>query len=651
MKLNRRDFLKLSGGSAVGLTLLDVPAVDTAGDRAQQIPLKNKIGDKLTICPYCSVGCGIRVAVEDGKVVNAEGDPDNPINQGALCSKGNAIVQIANSDRRLKKVLYRAPGTSQWEEKDWNWALEQIAQRVKRTRDANWVSKDKDGYLVNRTDAIASLGGSAQNNEECYLITKMSRALGLVWLEHEARLCHSSTVAALGEAFGRGAMTNHWNDLANSDCIMIIGSNAAQQHPIAFQWVTKAIDKGATLIVVDPRFTQSAAKAHIYAPMRSGTDVAFIGGMIKYVLDNMETSPQDFNMEYVREYTNASILVNPNYSFRDGLFSGYDATKRSFDKSTWQYQLDEKGIPRRDSSLKDPQSVFQLLRRHYSRYDADTVSRTTGTPKETFLKVCQAFAATGKRGKVGTIMYSMGTTQHTNGSQMIRAYSILQLLLGNIGLAGGGINAMRGESNVQGSTDQAILFHLLPGYLKAPQNVNDSLAKYLTVNTPVSKDPMSVNWWQNYPKYFVSLLKAWWGNAATKENEFAYQYLPKSSTNNSWIAIFEAMDIGTIKGLLIWGMNPAVSSPDLNVCRRALGKLDWMVVADLWETETATFWKRPGVNPADIKTEVFLLPAAASMEKEGSLSNSGRLVQWRYRCSEPPGEAKSDLEMVNQLLL
>ncbi len=652
MKLSRRDFIKLSGGGISSLALLDLAGLDyPVWQLPQAIPLKKRIGEKTTICPYCAVGCGLVVASEGGKITNIGGDPDHPVNMGTRCSKGNALMQVATSERRLKKVLYRAPGANGWEEKDWEWALEQITRRIKDTRDKNWIARDTDGYLVNRVEALASLGGSAQNNEECYLITKAMRSLGLVFLEHEARLCHSSTVTALGESFGRGAMTNNWNDIANSDCVMIIGSNAAEQHPIAFKWVTKAVENGAKLISVDPRFTRTSANAHIYAPLRSGTDVAFIGGMIKYVLDDMESQPEKYNMDYIREYTNASYLIHSGYRFQDGLFGGYDPAKRSYDKATWQYQVDELGIPRKDKTLKNPEAVFQLVKKHYSRYDVDTVCGITGTPKDIYLQVCRTFAATGAPGKVGTIMYSMGATQHTNAVQMIRAYSILQLLLGNIGLAGGGINAMRGESNVQGSTDQALLFHILPGYLKPAQNVQDNLEKYLKANTPVSKDPLSVNWWQNYPKYFISLQKAWWGNAATRENEFAFNFQPKISANYSWIALFEAMNTGTVKGLLVWGMNPAVSSPNLNICRRAMGKLDWMVVVDLWETETATFWKRPGVSPDDIKTEVFLLPTAASMEKEGSVSNSSRWAQWRYKCCEPPGEARSDLDILNQIML
>jgi len=448
-------------------------------------------------------------------------------------------------------------------------------------------------------------------------------------------------------------MTNHWVDIGNADVILIMGSNAAENHPISFHWVTEAMNKGAKLIHVDPRYTRTSARANIWAPMRSGTDIAFLGGMIKYIVEDIEKNPQNYNMEYLREYTNAGWLINPGYAFKDGIFSGYDASSRAYsNKSSWQYQLDDKGIPKQDKTLKDPNCAFQLLKKHYSRYDLDTVSRTTGTPKDSLLKVYQTFASSGRPDRAGTIMYAMGTTQHTVGSQNVRAYSVIQLLLANVGIAGGGINALRGESNVQGATDHAILFHLLPGYLPMITTAHPTLTKYIELTTPVSKDPKSGNWWKHRPKYMVSLLKAWYGNAATKDNEFGYQWLPKiqAGVNYSHIPLFEAMEKGTIKGLMAWGQNPAVTSPNSNAVRKALGMLDWLVAADLWQTETATFWKRPGVDPKSIKTEVFMLPACASYEKEGSVANSGRWAQWRYKAIDPPRDAEDDLWMVVQLM-
>jgi len=369
-----------------------------------------------------------------------------------------------------------------------------------------------------------------------------------------------------------------------------------------------------------------------------------MGGIINYVLQNGL-----YNKDYIVDHTNASFLVNPGFGFEDGLFSGYDNKKRQYDKKSWQYQVDEKGIPKIDKTLKNPDSVFQLLKKHFSRYTLEKVSGTTGTPSELIVKIAKTYGATGQNGKSGTIMYAMGTTQHTVGTQNIRTYAILQLLLGNMGVAGGGINALRGESNVQGSTDHAILFHILPGYLKTPRSENQTLDQYLEAWTPKSNDPRSANWWQHTPKYMVSLLKAFWGDKANKGNEFCYQYLPKVEANYSHISLFEAMYDGVTRGLICMGQNPAVSGPNVYKERKALQKLDWLVGVDLWETETAAFWDDPDVNSKEIKTEVFMLPAAASMEKEGSITNSGRWSQWRYMAVHPPGDAKSDLWILDRL--
>ena len=457
-------------------------------------------------------------------------------------------------------------------------------------------------------------------------------------------------------------MTNHWIDIRNADRIMIIGSNAAENHPISFKWVTKAIERGAKLISVDPRFTRTSSKAHIYAQLRSGTDIAFINGMINYVLNDMDDNPENYNMEYVREYTTASFLIDPGFKMPgdlDGVFSGYDSNKRKYDKSTWKYQLDEKGLPKKDKTLKSPNCVFQLLKKHVARYTPEQVCNITGTAKDVYAKVCKMFAESGKPGMAGTIMYAMGTTQHTYGTQNIRGYAILQLLLGNMGVAGGGINALRGESNVQGSTDHCILFHILPGYLKTPDEKDDSVDTYSKrYYEGKNKDSKSADWWSNARKYIVSLLKAWYGPKATKDNDFAFAYLPKREVGKDYshISLFEAMYDGDIKGMICMGQNPAVGGPNCSKERKAMERLDWLVCADLWSTETANFWRRPVANdsaervdPKQIKTEVFLLPAAGSVEKEGSITNSGRWSQWRYAAVRPPGQAKSDLWMFNEL--
>jgi formate dehydrogenase major subunit len=428
--------------------------------------------------------------------------------------------------------------------------------------------------------------------------------------------------------------------------------------------VTKAIEEnGATLISIDPRFTRSSAKADIYARMRSGTDIAFFGGMIRWVLYDIVLHPELYNMTYITEYTNMSFLVNPDFKIaadNDGKFSGFvpgdDPNFGKYDKATWSFQKDANGVVLKDKTLKDPNCVFQLLRRQFERYDPDAVCAVTGTDKGTFLKICETYARrTGAVGRSGTIMYAMGTTQHTHGTQNIRAYAILQLLLGNIGVAGGGINALRGESNVQGSTDHCLLWHILPGYLTPPDAAQPALQDHLDAKLAgfATADPKSASWWLNYPKYYVSLLKSWYGDNATAANDFGYEWLPKLNpgTNYSHIALFEAMERGEIKGLICWGQNPAVGGPNSFAERRALHNLEFLVSVDLWETETCAFWQEPGLNPAEIQTAVFVLPAAASYEKDGSVVNSGRWSQWRWKAVDPPGEATPDLEIVTELML
>jgi formate dehydrogenase major subunit len=467
---------------------------------------------------------------------------------------------------------------------------------------------------------------------------------------------------SFAESFGRGAMTQPWNDATHSDCILVIGSNPAANHPLAFRYFTEAKLKGAKLIVLDPRVSQTAAKADLYAHFRSGTDIALIGGMIRYVIEDIESHTEKYNLAYITEYTNAPYLVNPDFKGPgelDGLFSGYagginetDVSKKKYDKSTWTFQLDDQGNIKIDKTLKDPKCVFQLLKKHFARYTPEKVSSITGTPKDTFLEICRTFAATGQKYKAGLLTFSIASCQHTHGCQNVTAYSILQLLLGNIGVSGGGINALRGIASVGGSVDMALHPYVFPG-TPQPQDTDTRLDEYLERVTPTTNDPKSLNWVSNLPKYFVSLLKAWYRDAANKDNMFGYHYLPKYNKNKDYtmMAYAEAMEHGIVKGLLCWGQNWAVSGPNANAIRMAMDKLDWMVATEIFPTETTDFWHRPGVNPAEINTEVFLLPALSSLEKEGSLSSSHRWIQWRWKVADGPGVAKSELWMVNKLAL
>ena len=454
-------------------------------------------------------------------------------------------------------------------------------------------------------------------------------------------------MASLGPTFGRGAMTNHWNDLANSDCILIVGANPAENHPISFKYVTAAKDKGAKLIVADPRFTRSASKADLYIRLRPGSDIALFNCLSNYTIDN-----NLFHKDYVVNYTNASFIIKPGFAFPDGLFSGFDKEKKAYDYCHLGLRDGRPGeSPDRSHPAKPPVRLPVAESGILSRYTPELAESVTGVPKEKILEMAKTFCATGQPGKAGTIMYAMGATQHSTGVQVIRSYSILQLLLGNMGLPGGGINALRGENNVQGSTDMALLFNMVPGYMAIP-----SAATHPTLKDYLDKETPKASFWINKPKFFVSLLKAFWGDAATPENNFAYDYLPKigkgyEGGGYSWIPLFQTMYKGGIKGMLVWGMNPAVSSSNLNQTYAALANLDWLAAFDLWETDTSVFWKRPGANTKDIKTEVFLFPAADSLEKEGSASNSGRWIQWRYQAVKPHGDAKSDLWYANRLAL
>jgi formate dehydrogenase major subunit len=475
-------------------------------------------------------------------------------------------------------------------------------------------------------------------------------------------------------------MTNHWIDIRNADCVLIIGSNAAENHPICMKYVLEAQDRGAKVIHVDPRYSRTSSKADVFVRIRTGTDIAFMGGMILHILNDMRLNPGNYNLEYVQHYTNAAYIVNdgvklPGDTDQNGLFSGWADGK--YDTATWKYA--NTAAATAEAKLLTPNwegwtnraadentawgelnnnCVLKLLWRNYKRYDKAAVSKITGIPVDKLEAVYAEYAKTGAKGKAGTIMYAMGATQHTYGSQNIRAYSLVQLLLGNMGVAGGGINALRGTSNVQGSTDQALLEQYLPGYLKTTTDTDahQTLAGYVANITPAATNPPGelggdnpVNWWKNTPKYVHSLLKAWWPNVALADS---FNYLPKkkaSGVNYTHMGLIQAIGEGKIEGLWIWGQNPAAGGPTSLGARDALKKLKWMVASDIWFNETHTFWKRPGVTSGDIQTEVFLLPAAGSFEKEGSVSNSGRWVQWRYRAVEPPGEAIPDLDMMIRL--
>ncbi len=442
-------------------------------------------------------------------------------------------------------------------------------------------------------------------------------------------------------------MTNHWIDYRNSDVFMNIGGNTAENHPISMKWIEHArANRGAKLIVVDPRVTRTAAVADLHVPIRPGTNIAYLGGMMSYIMEH-----DLYQEEYVKYYTNASYLLQDDFAWDDktGLFSGAedDAEDKpiKYNKDSWAYRKDGEGNVLKDETLQDPRCVFQVMKRFYSRYTLDMVSEITGCDTAVLEESYQLYGSTGAREKAGNMMYAMGITQFTHGSQNVRAVAMVQLLLGNMGIPGGGVNAQRGQSNVQGSTDMAILYHIIPGYLGTPKAaLHPTLAEYNAKETPAK------SWWANKPKYLVSMLKAFWGDHALPKNDFCYDFLPKvDNRDHSHIGAYKYMGEGEVKGMICWADNPAVSGPSAGHKRHYQSKLDWLVGVDIFENETAAFWKAPGAKPAEINTEVFLLPATCSYEREGTIANSGRWIQWRWKAQEPPGECRSDLQIAFEL--
>ena len=423
-------------------------------------------------------------------------------------------------------------------------------------------------------------------------------------------------------------MTNHWIDLQHCKMILVEGSNVAENHPMAFKWIRKAQENGAKIIHVDPRFTRTSATADMYARIRPGTDAAFLNTMINHILVH-----KLYDEDYVITHTNALYLGHAAFDFRDGLFSGFDKGKNKYGTETWGYQLDERGRPRVAASLDDPHCVFAHLKKFVSRYTLEMGERITGIPAAQIQQIAEIMA----KNRPGSILYALGMTQHTTGVQGIRGFTILQLLLGNVGKPGSGVNALRGEPNVQGACDMGVLNNYMPGYLNYPAHTEPTLSEYTKKNG--SGDT----------KFLVNTLKAFFGDAATAENDFGYRWLPKRSATKDYgtMSIFEDALTGTMKMLWIVGQNPAVTTPNLKLTFAAMARLEMLVVQEIWETETATFWRRPGVDPKSISTEVVLLPAAFFMEKNGTITNSGGMVQWRHAAVKPPGDAKPDGAIVD----
>jgi formate dehydrogenase major subunit len=473
-------------------------------------------------------------------------------------------------------------------------------------------------------------------------------------------------VPGLGASFGRGAATTFQADLAASDCILIMGSNMAEAHPVGFRFALEARERGAALIHVDPRFTRTSAMANLFVPIRAGSDVAFLGGIINYIIER-----ERWFKEYVLHYTNASAILNEGFvdaEENSGIFPGLDPDQRAYVKETgsWNYSLlpDAIGAVQSDRSLEHPRCVFQVLRRHFARYTPKMVSQICGCKPDDLVRVAELLCRNSGRERTSAIVYALGWTQHTTGVQMIRAAGIIQLLLGNMGRPGGGIMAMRGHCSIQGSTDVPTLFHLLPGYISHPYAVpeNATLEAYLkhgrgfanTRNCSAAgfwQEETLLGKWSNLPSFLISLLKAWYGDAASPANEFGFQWIPKLDGDYSELPTFFEMHRGGVKGLFLIGQNPAAGAPNASLNRAALRNLEWLVVRDWFEHESANFWYADPAagDPKRIKTEVFFLPAATNIEKDGTFTNTERLLQWHEKALDPPGDCRSDTWFIYHL--
>lgn len=622
-----------------------------------------------SVCPYCAVGCAQNVYVKGGQVVQIEGDPDAPHSRGRLCPKGSASLQLTTGAARERFVLHRRPYASDWERLDLETAMDMVAERVLKAR-AEGFEWERDGKRTRRCMSIAALGGATLDNEENYLIKKLLTALGIVQIENQARVCHSSTVVGLGTSFGRGASSTLPGDLQNSDLIVLEGSNMAEAHPVAYQWVVEAKARGATIVHIDPHYSRTSVMADMFVPLRPGTDIAFLGGIINHVLQ----TESDFR-EYVLAYTNAPTILREEFQDvdADGLFSGFDAEKREYDQTSWQYEgafvaaaagqreqegslqrmgsggegqggADARREPQLDLTLQHPRCVYQVLKRHYEPYTPEMVERVCGVPPELFAKVCKLFVENSGRERTTAFVHGVGWTQHTIGSQYIRCASILQLLLGNMGRPGGGVMAMRGHASIQGSSDIPTLFDTLPGYIPMPH-----AHRHEGLDSFIEADAAKRGFWGNMRDYTVSLLKAWWGAAATEENEYCFDYLPRLTGSHSTYDTVMEQIAGTVKGYFLFGQNPAVGSANTRMQRLGMSKLDWLVVRDFSLIESATWWKDgPEIETGEMRTEeigteVFFFPAAAHTEKDGTFTNTQRMVQWHQKAVDPRDEQRSEL--------
>ena len=662
MELSRRRFLAGASAGLAGTTIGALGFGDVETAYAAAIRPFKLVGTTETrnTCTYCSVACGIIMYSkgdlakgEQAEIIHIEGDVDHPTNRGTLCPKGAALLDFVHSETRTKYPQIRKAGSDKFERVSWDVALDRVARLMKDDRDKNFIAKNNDGVTVNRWLTTGFLAASATTNETAFADLQGGAR------RRDAGLRQSS--ARLTRPYGgqsgpnirpwrddefvdryqeHGSRRHHGRQRRRGASVRIQMGHRGESQP----W--RQADRRRSALSRARRRSPTSTRRSARAPTSPSCS-----GVINYCIANDKVQ-----WDYVKAFTNAPYVVKEGFDYQDGLFTGYDEAKRDYDRSTWDYEIGDDGYVVVDDTLQNPRCVWNLLKKHVAVYTPEMVERICGTPKDKFLKVAQMIAECSAKNKTMTSMYALGWTQHSKGSQNIRAMAMLQLILGNIGVRGGGMNALRGHSNIQGLTDLGLMSNLIPGYLTIPTEKEPTLDTYMSTRgfKPLRPDQMS--YWQNYKKFFVSFQKSMWGDAATADNNFAYDYLPKLDVPAyDVLRAFELMYQGKMNGYFCQGFNPLLSFPNRKKLTAALSKLKFLVVMDPLQTETARFWENHGeyndVDTASIQTEVIELPTTCFAEDEGSLTNSGRWLQWHWAGGTPPGEAKHDAWIMAQLYL
>lgn len=685
MELSRRAFLAGAGlTAAAGAAMLaetpwawadEVDADGTSSAGAEgEAPVEGENEKRPFVCTGCPAGCTGLATFDFDRLVRVGGEAANPFTEGKLCLFGQQLLslrgefdpsagEVVANPRRLSAPRVRRPGSSKWEDISWDMALSEIAVAVKDMRDATFTEREGD-VPVMRTEAIASFGGARLVAEEQYLLAKMLRSWGVVHLDNEAMFGRRAFAAGCEATFGIGAPDGLLSDIPHAGVILTVGSDHGASCPITLRWIERARERGARWVVLDPLLTRTAEAADVHVALRPGTDVAFFGGLIKYLMEGNRWQP-----EYVLNYTNASYLVGDGFSFdaSAGLFSGWDPVSGTYDQTAWAWRTDGfdtwnmrfdgefawvrgEGVPVwsiptvprpvRDITLQDPASVWMQMLSFYSRYDLDTVSAVCGVDRETLETVYGILASTATPEGAAKMLAGPGLVQHATGVQAVRAAAVAQLLLGNIGVVGGGMAYMGGVAG-DGTADLFGLASMaFPGGLAWPTAAAPNLQAWLeTVTAPAGMGAQA-------SKTAVSALKEWWGPAASFENEYGYGWLPKQPVTGPE-SVFDAVASGSVRGCFVWSTDMLAQAPGA-FSADSLSGLEWLVVADDAPSRTASFWNEVEDATA-VGTTVYQLPVACGIEKAGMRSSGSRLVQYADALAAPEGEARAEASLIGEL--